>query len=275
MKTKTLLFALLLSGSTAVYATTPKAATCCSHQHTMAVNLPEGNAFNFHGYAGIKFDGDNRIVAPKQAAAGNPWVWRARFWGHQPQADLKLLEAGYHIAYCDVMGLFGAPVAVERWDRFYQEMVGRGLAKKVALEAMSRGGLIAFNWAAQNREKVACIYADAPVLDIKSWPMGLYTSEGHTGARDKMFEAYGFQTEAEAIRWKGNPLDQWKKLRKIPILLVCGDADVVVPVDENSLVLLNRIPSIRYINKPGVGHHPHSLVDPTPIVDFIQQHASR
>lgn len=47
-------------------------------------------------------------------------------------------------------------------------MVKAGFNKKVALEGMSRGGLIVYNWAAQNPEKVACIYADAPVMDFKS-----------------------------------------------------------------------------------------------------------
>ena len=28
---------------------------------------------------------------------------------------------------------------------------------------------------------------------------------------------------------------------------------------------------MKVILKPGVGHHPHSLKDPTPIVDFILQ----
>ena len=37
-------------------------------------------------------DGGNRIVAPKKAADGKPWVWRARFWRHEPQFDLAMLE---------------------------------------------------------------------------------------------------------------------------------------------------------------------------------------
>lgn len=57
-------------------------------------------------------------------------------------------------------------------------MVKEGFHKKVVLEGMSRGGLIVYNWAAQNTDKVACIYADAPVMDIKSWPMGRGASEG-------------------------------------------------------------------------------------------------
>jgi len=45
---------------------------------------------------------------------------------------------------------------------------------------VSRGGLYCYNWASQNPEKVACIYGDAPVCDVKSWPMG----EGHVYGLD-------------------------------------------------------------------------------------------
>ena len=103
-------------------------------------------------------------------AQGKPWVWRARFFGHQPQADLALLARGFHLAYMDVVEMFGNPQAVAHWNAFYRERTTRnGLARRVALEGMSRGGLYIYNWAAANPEKVACIYADAPVCDIHSW----------------------------------------------------------------------------------------------------------
>jgi alpha-beta hydrolase superfamily lysophospholipase len=65
---------------------------------------------------------------------------------------------------------------------------------------------------------------------------------------------------------------------KIPVLLVYGDADDVVPHDENSLVLAERYRQlggpVTTIPKPGIGHHPHGLTDPTPIVEFIMKHAT-
>ena len=49
----------------------------------------------------------------------------------------------------------------------------------------------------------------------------------------------------------------------VPLLLVFGDADDVVPWDENSGVIAERYPklggSVELIRKPGVGHHPHGL----------------
>src|SRR4051812_18613077 len=32
------------------------------------------------------------IVAPRHAAAGNPWSWQGCYWDHQPQAEVELLR---------------------------------------------------------------------------------------------------------------------------------------------------------------------------------------
>ena len=127
----------------------------------------EGNVSKWHDFDRYDFQLGERkciLVVPETPAQGRPWVWRARFFGHEPQADIVLLENGYHIAYCDVAGLFGNAEAVLHWDTFYAHIVGKyDLARKVALEGMSRGGLIIYNWAAKNPDKVACLYGDAPV----------------------------------------------------------------------------------------------------------------
>ena len=66
---------------------------------------------------------------------------------------------------------------------------------------------------------------------------------------------------------------------KIPLLHVVGDADVAVPVSENTAILEARYKKlggkIQVIHKPGIGHHPHSLKDPKPIVDFILKHSGQ
>ena len=63
---------------------------------------------------------------------------------------------------------------------------------------------------------------------------------------------------------------------KVPLLHVCGDADEVVPFEENSALLATRYRElggpITVIAKPGVKHHPHSLQDPEVIVSFILKH---
>jgi pimeloyl-ACP methyl ester carboxylesterase len=83
------------------------------------------------------------------------------------------------------------------------------------------------------------------------------------------------------VAYKGNPIDRLAPLAKagIPILHVVGDADKVVPITENSDIIEQRYKAlggkIHVIHKPGVGHHPHSLKDPEPIVEFFLAYAPR
>ena len=75
-----------------------------------------------------------------------------------------------------------------------------------------------------------------------------------------------------------SPIDKLEPIAKakIPILHVLGAADKVVPVEENSAIIEKRYRelggNIQIISKPSVGHHPHALKDPKPIVDFIVKH---
>ena len=75
-----------------------------------------------------------------------------------------------------------------------------------------------------------------------------------------------------------NPVDNLAPLAKarVPLLHVYGDADDVVPWEENTGMVAERYRKlggeITLIAKPGVGHHPHGLDDSTPIVEFIASH---
>lgn len=243
-----------------------------------SLKISKDKPFNFHGHEGFKFNNNGvtcLVVKPHFVAKGKPWLIRARFWGHEPQTDIALLENGFHIVYCDVADLYGSDEAIERWNSFYGRMVKAGFNKKVALEGMSRGGLIVYNWSAKNPEKVACIYADAPVMDLKSWPMGKGKSEGSELDCKQMIKAYNFKDETDALNWKRNPIDCAPVIAQagIPVLHVVGDADRVVPVDENTAIFEKRMQELNHpitvIHKPGVDHHPHSLNNPEPIVQFI------
>ncbi len=92
-------------------------------------------------------------------------------------------------------------------------------------------------------------------------------------------KSYGL-TEERLAEYRGNPVDNLEPLARarIPLLHVVGDADDVVPVAENTAILEARYKQlggqITVIHKPGVGHHPHSLKDPAPIVDFVVRYAA-
>jgi pimeloyl-ACP methyl ester carboxylesterase len=230
-----------------------------------------GKKSKWQGFDAYK-DGGRTIVAPNEAAEGKPWVWRARFFGHEPQFDVALLKRGYHLVYCNVGGLYGNDEAVDRWNAFYKYLrEEHGFAEKAVLEGMSRGGLIIYNWGIANPAKVAVIYGDAPVMDFKSWPGP--TNKG-------ILKAYGFKNAEEAKSYRGNPVDNLKPLADagVPIIHVVGDADKVVPVSENTAVAEERYKAMggvfKVLHKEKVGHHPHSLKDPSPLVDFVLKHTS-
>jgi len=219
------------------------------------------------------------VVTPKSPNPQRLWVWRARFFGHEPQFDVALLEQGFHLVYCDVSELFGSPIAVQRWNTFYDFATSElGLAKKMILEGMSRGGLAVFNWAVANPDQVSAIYADAPVCDIKSWPGGKGTGKGAPREWQSCLEAYDFSNEDDALNYRNNPLDMAEALGKtnIPIMIVYGKDDDVVPPSENCLPFSKKFlhagGTLEMIGKENCNHHPHSLKDPQPIVDFILKH---
>ncbi len=234
---------------------------------------------DWNGFEMLDFTVDGRaclLVIPKTPAKDKPWMWRTEFFGHEPQGDIALLGKGFYVAYMDVQNMYGAPVALDHMDAFYAHLTKEyGLSSKATLEGFSRGGLFAYNWAARNPTKTAALYVDAPVCDFKSWPGGKGKGKGSGGDWQNLLKVYKFANEQEALDYKLNPVDNLEPLAKarIPILSICGAADDVVPMEENTSLVEERYKklggSITVIAKPGIGHHPHSLKDPKPIVDFV------
>ena len=221
------------------------------------------------------------VVEPRVAAPGRPWTWCMEFPDAFTERTgvLQLLEHGFHHVYIKVGNTFGSPAALRHFDAFYRTLLERGLARKAVLIGISRGGLYAYNWAALNPEKVAAIYGDAPVGDFKSWPGGKGSGKGSSKDWTALRQQYGFRTEAEALAYDKNPVDMLAPLAraKIPLVHVVGEADDVVPVEENTAVIERRYLALGghmvVFRKAGVGHHPHGLDDPTAVVRFILEHA--
>lgn len=254
---------------------------CTTGGRAEDVHFPGKNT-DWHGFARYDFEVAGKtlsVVAPERAAEGRPWVWEGEFFGHKPEPSIRLLERGFHVVYLKVPDMLGSPKAVKHWDACYRELTRKyDLAEMVALMGLSRGGLYCYNWAIANPQNVACIYADAPVCDFKSWPGGFGTGTGSPHDWQLVLKQYGFDSDDEAKAYDGNPIDRLKPLAKagVPLLHVYGDADEVVPWEENTGIVARRYRQlggdITLIAKPGVGHHPHGLDDPTPIVEFIAKH---
>ncbi|MDR1053369.1 MAG: alpha/beta hydrolase [Planctomycetaceae bacterium] len=243
-----------------------------------------GKKGEWHGFESYEFDVGQRrcrVVVPKEAAAGKPWIWRSAFWGSEPQTEVALLGKGYHAVFIACSDILGSPQHLKECDEFYKFLtVEHNFSKKPVLFGVSRGGLCSLRWAIANPSKVSCLYLDAPVCDFKSWPGGKGKGKGSAGDWKQILKLYKL-TEEEALKFKGNPIDSLEPLAKqhVPILSVCGDSDETVPYEENTAILAERYKKLKapieIILKPGIGHHPHSLKDPTPIVEFIIKNTAK
>ncbi|HEY9257062.1 GDSL-type esterase/lipase family protein [Chitinophaga sp.] len=242
--------------------------------------MPAGRSVSsFYGYhcADFNFKGHAcKVVAPAREVTGRPWIWRARFWGHEPQTDIALLERGFHVVYCDVAELFGNKEAIQVWNDFYALLHKNGLAPKAVMEGMSRGAVYVYNWAAVNPDKVAAVYVDNPVIDLVSWPGSQFKKQlANRNEWETFKKDFNLPTDQAALAFKGSPLYKVKEIvkGKYPMLHVLADADLDVPPAENTLPFEEKIRAaggdITVMHKPGFAHHPHSFPDPTPIVDFI------
>ncbi|WP_316767738.1 alpha/beta hydrolase family protein [Pedobacter frigiditerrae] len=252
----------------------------------MAQNITEEKTVKWHHFdkTEFKFNGLSAwVIAPKKAITGNPWVWKAYFPDWHTQPDSILLERGFHVAYLQTNDLFGHAKALDSWDQFYKYLVAKkGFTQKVALEGISRGGLYVYGWAKRNPTKVNCIYAEAPVCDFNSWPGGKGTSKGSAADWKKLLAVYNL-TEEEAKQYKDQPKDNLDQLAalKVPILHVIGLDDRIVPVAENTMLLVQN-----YILKGGTatvipmtkgvqsleGHH-FPIEEPATIADFIYRNS--
>lgn len=222
------------------------------------------------------------LIKPAKVLEGKPWVWRAHFPEWHTEVDSILLSEGFHIVYLNTNDMFGSNAAMQIWDAFYEFLVQKKrFSPVVALEGVSRGGLYVYQWAKRNPLKVSCIYAEAPVCDIKSWPGGKGKGKGSPQDWNKLITEYLF-TEEDALGFTDNPMDNLQGLAacKVPILHSVGLKDSIVPYLENTFLLAQR-----YINLGGSatimpmtkgkqtleGHH-FPIEYPERIAQFIKFH---
>jgi pimeloyl-ACP methyl ester carboxylesterase len=176
------------------------------------------------------------VVVPRATAPGRPWSWRGCYWDHQPQTEVELLRRGFHIAYVESSATLKPGRQWEAWYAFLTEK--HGLSPKPAFIGMSRGGEYAYTWATSNPDKVSCVYADNP------------------GGNPDILMKLGLLARYD-----------------VPLLEVCGSIDPLLgryalPIENIYQQFGGRI---SLMIKDGSGHHPHSLQDPKPIADFIEQ----
>lgn len=238
---------------------------------------------DYHGCDRYDFKvlGKNAIIVfPKKFTPKNKWVWRAEFFDAFPIVDLDLLEQGWALTYIGISDMYGNDESVEIMRQYQEFLVNAfDLEPKATIFGFSRGAFYAVNYTAKYPQNVGCLYLDAPVLDILSWPAGRGKSFGGQGtpADWEICKKVLGLTEETAADYKGSPKFHIAELAKadIPLILVQGDADIAAPMEENAQLLIDNYEKLggtkfKVIIMEGKGHHPHSVYDPKLVSDFIK-----
>ena len=243
---------------------------------TCALTFPSAAQENLPKAAEIfEIDGHKAFVyAAPTPAKDKPWVWYAPTLGGVSLAGRKLyfqsfMRAGISIAGFDLGEVRGAPGSTAKFTKFYEEMVKRGYSAKPILLGQSRGGMMTLAWAFRHPDKVQAWVGIYPVCNLASWP--LQRSKDATLADFAMSEA-----DLVAKLPEFNPVDNLKGplANKVPMFVVHGDSDVVVPYDDNTKVLKERYEagggSITVKLIPGEGHKVSpSFFECHELVDFV------
>ena len=183
-----------------------------------------------------------------------------------------MLERGWFIVYHKVSDMYGCPESLVMMREFYDFMEQTfNLSKKPVLFGFSRGALYAVNYAAKYQDAVGALYLDAPCLTNHYWP----GSDKYDGTAEHMllFKWLGI-TKAEVATYDGYPKERAHLVKDIPIVIVQGDKDVECVWEEHGKIFVDKLEAAggkaEIIFKPGCGHHPHSLENPTLVVEFIE-----
>ncbi len=230
----------------------------------------------WNGYKCIELSFEGRhalVVCPNASCEGNKWLLKTEYFGAFPEFELDMLARGYHLAYIENKTRWMVPDDVSVKARFADYLSEHyGLNKRCVPVGMSCGGLHAVYFAAEHPEYVAALYLDAPVMNLLSCPGAV----GRTpNIAFEEFENDTGITLSKLLNYRNHPVDRMQELLEadIPVLLIAGDSDVVVPYSENGEHLAEFYKknggTITEIIKPGCNHHPHGLEDRTPMIEFV------
>jgi predicted esterase len=180
------------------------------------------------------------VLDANSSNQNKPWVWFAPTLPRHPDPSHswyidKLIERGISFAGCDQGEVRGSPKSVDRFTNFYMEMVDRGYSKQPILLGQSRGGFMMLSWAVKNPKKVKAFAGIYPVLNLRSWPI---TRNLSTTLADFEIDQDTFLKTVDLH----NPIHQLEALAraKVPLYMVHGDSDRIVPLEENTQIVINR-----------------------------------
>jgi trehalose utilization protein len=216
--------------------------------------LPHTENFTVAGRSAFLY-----LPPPEKRTSPQPWIFygptlapypdQAERWMHE-----QFVAAGIAVAGVDVGEAYGSPKSHAAFDALYRELTEkRGFGAKPCLFGRSRGGLWTSSWAIANPARVAGLIGIYPVYDFRTYP-GLARAAG-------AYELTPEQLGARAGEF--NPIERIAVLAKakVPVALIHGDVDKVVPLKENSAELVRRYQAegagdlVKLIILEGQGHN--------------------
>ena len=190
-----------------------------------------GEILDIEGRTGFVF-----LPEESKRSMQQPWILYAPTLlpsypdSHEKWMHEQFLAAGIAIAGVDAGEAYGSPAGSDAMDNLYSLLVEkRGFAPRPCVLGRSRGGLWVSSWAIRNPSKVAGIACIYPVFDLTTYP-----------GTAKAAPAYGLAPEVfEKQLDRFNPIRNVRKLAdaKIPVAIIHGAIDEVVPLKENSAQL--------------------------------------
>ena len=240
----------------------------------------------WNGFKRLDFVFEGRqaiLIVPDKAVEGKKWLLKTEYFDAFPNFEIEMVRRGYHLAYIKNESGWHKPGDSEAKRRLADFLTAEfGLHEKCLPVGMSCGGLQAMYFTGHCPEKVAALYLDAPVMNMLSCPCAIGRDVSQRQAAfDRMYQgmiaAHGMMVH-DMLNYRNHPIDQAPAIVKnnIPVILVSGDADYVVPYHENGKALkeymLANGGNYTEVIKPGGDHHPHGLEDVTPLVEFVEKY---
>lgn len=233
----------------------------------------------WNGFSGVEFEfmgQPAKVIKPNSVPNGR-WIYKTEYFDAFPETQIEFLRRGWHVVFNKNNNRWAEDYDLDRKVKLSDFVTERlGLSKKFVPLGMSCGGLYAVKLAALIPEKIEALYLDAPVMNLLSCPFG-FGNKTHPDVTEEEYVSCTGRSRIEMLSYREHPIDKMHILleKDIPIVLVAGDSDIVVPYEENGELLEKFYKKnggkICVHIKNNCGHHPHGLEDCRTAVDEIEK----
>ena len=200
-----------------------------------------GDSFVIEGHPAFIFPSMETKEHNTASEKSKPWILYAPTLAAYPdEAERWMHEqftaAGVAVAGIDSGESYGSPAGIRCTERLHAEMLKRGYSKKPCAFGRSRGGLWASAWAIAHPELCAGIAGIYPVYDWRTYPGAESAAVAYGLSQEQLLSKVGELCPIERITVATRA--------GIPVFIINGDDDTVVPLDRNSAELKKRYESV-------------------------------